>query len=80
MGTKITDIKLTDNSDQILDALTGAKERALEAMGLLAEGYAKANLTQFPRVDTGRLRASVSHAREKDDEYIGTNVTYAPYV
>lgn len=70
----------TDNSEKILDLLEDKKGEALEAMGLAAEGWAKANLTSFPRVDTGRLRNSVSHARNKDDEYIGTNVSYAPYV
>lgn len=73
-------IKLIDNSHEILRALDSKKEEALEAIGLAAEGFAKANLTEFPRVDTGRLRNSVSHARNGDDEYIGTNVEYAPYV
>ena len=70
----------TDNSEKILDLLEDKKGEALEAMGLAAEGWAKANLTKFPRVDTGRLRNSVSHAQNKDYEYIGTNVTYASYV
>ncbi|MDD7665132.1 MAG: HK97 gp10 family phage protein, partial [Lachnospiraceae bacterium] len=73
-------INIKDNSHEVLRALDSQKEAALEAIGLLAEGYAKSNLTEFPRVDTGRLRNSVSHARNGDDEYIGTNVEYAPYV
>ena len=74
------DIDIKDNSRKILDALNAQKYEALEAIGLAAEGFAKANLTNFPRVDTGRLRNSVSHARNEDVEYIGTNVEYAPYV
>lgn len=69
-----------DNTREVLQALEDNKDAALEAMGLAAEGWAKANLTSFPRVDTGRLRNSVSHTRDKNDEYIGTNVEYAPYV
>ena len=34
-------IKFTDNSDEVLDALDEAIERGLEAVGLVAEGYAK---------------------------------------
>lgn len=76
----MANVKFTDNSDKVLSALETQSEAALEAMGLLAEGYAKSNLTSFPRVDTGRLRNSVSHTRKGMDEYIGTNVSYAPYV
>lgn len=76
----MANIKFIDNSKEVLEALFTQKQEALEAMGLAAEGFAKANLTAFPRVDTGRLRSSVSHARQGDDEYIGTNVSYAPYV
>lgn len=70
----------TDHSREVLEALTTQKEAALEAIGQAAEGFAKANLTQFPRVDTGRLRNSVSHTTDEDNAYVGTNVEYAPYV
>lgn len=76
----MANIKFTDRSKDVLRALLDDKEEALEAIGLAAEGYAKKNLTEFPRVDTGRLRSSISHARDGDNEYIGTNVEYAPYV
>lgn len=76
----MANFRFIDNSKEVLRALFDQKDEALEAMGLAAEGFAKANLTAFPRVDTGRLRSSVSHARQGDDEYIGTNVSYAPYV
>ena len=65
-----------DNTDEVLSALERAKNRGLEAIGLVAEGHAK----KITPVDTGRLRNSISHATDDDAAYIGTNVEYAPYV
>lgn len=70
------DVKLTDNSAEVKEALADAVMRGLEAIGLVAEGHAK----ELCPVDTGRLRNSISHATEGDAVYIGTNVEYAPYV
>lgn len=69
-------VKVEDHSEEVKQALEQAKERALEAIGLAAEGYAKLKTP----VDTGRLRNSISHAVSGDSAYIGTNVEYAPYV
>lgn len=69
-------VNITDNTEEVLRALSGAKQRALERIGLAAEGYAK---KECP-VDTGNLRNSITHARDDDAAYIGTNVEYAPYV
>ena len=72
------DIKFTDNSKEVIEAMKEAAVRALEKCGLTAEGYAK----KLCPVDTGNLRNSITH--EVDDgepaAYIGTNVEYAPYV
>lgn len=65
-----------DNTKEVLDALERAKKRGLEAIGLVAEGYAK----EETPVDTGRLRNSIAHTTDEDAAYIGTNVEYAPYV
>lgn len=73
MGVSII---LQDNSDLFKRGKDGAIARALEVIGLVAEGYAK----RLCPVDTGRLRSSISHARDEDSAYIGTNVEYAPYV
>lgn len=70
------DFKFTDNSQEILAAMLEAKMRALEACGLVAEGYAK----KAAPVDTGNLRNSISHKVTGDAAYIGTNVEYAPYI
>lgn len=76
MAKKVGSVKITDNSSHIKGMMGQAVERALDAIGLQAEGYAK----KLCPVDTGRLRNSISHAVEKDSVYIGTNVEYAPYV
>ena len=70
------DVKVTDNSGEILEAAFDAWAAGLEAIGLVAEGYAKENCP----VDTGRLRNSISHQADDGAVYIGTNVEYAPYV
>lgn len=74
-GTSIN-VKVNINASLFRDALSYQKARALNSIGLTAEGYAK---KECP-VDTGRLRASISHAKDDDAAYIGTNVEYAPYI
>lgn len=71
-------IKVTDNSDAVLEAFEAACLRALERCGMQAEGYAK----DLCAVDTGRLRNSISHSVDAAEKAvcIGTNVEYAPYV
>ena len=67
-----------DNAQQIADAIDQALAKALEEVGLVAEGYAK----KACPVDTGRLRNSITHQVRPSEKsvYIGTNVEYAPYV
>lgn len=69
-------VKLFDNSDEVRSVFDEAIERALEEVGLAAEGYAKLACP----VDTGRLRNSISHTQDDRAAYIGTNVEYGPYV
>lgn len=68
--------KIEDNTDIFLRELPIAIARALEEIGLVAEGYAK----MLCPVDTGRLRNSITHALDESAAYIGTNVEYGPYV
>ena len=70
-------IHLEDNSEEFLKELEDKKDLILEALGIQVEAYAKM-LT--PVGDTGRLRSSITHAVKGDEVYIGTNVSYAPYV
>ena len=70
------DIKITDNSAEVQAAFNDRIALVLGAIGEIAEGYAKEDCP----VDTGRLRNSITHRTQGKDEYIGTNVEYAPYV
>jgi len=69
-------VSVKDNSKEILMKLASAKVRALEKIGLVAEGYAK----KLCPVDTGTLRKSITHTTDDDAAYVGTNVEYAPAV
>lgn len=72
---------VADNSDEVKRIINERIETALEAVGLQAEGYAKLELENDPRrIDTGRLRNSITHTTSDNTAYIGTNVEYAPYV
>lgn len=67
-----------DNAQRIADAIDQALAKALEEVGLVAEGYAK----KACPVDTSRLINSITHQVRPSEKsvYIGTNVEYAPYV
>ena len=65
-----------DNTDEVSQGIVRAMDRALEEIGMVAEGYAK----RLCPVDTGRLRNSITHVHDGDSAYIGTNVEYGPYV
>ena len=67
-----------DNTDEVLKGLSDAMERALNRIGLAAEGYAKKKCP----VDTGNLRNSITNEVVQPEKavYIGTNVEYAAYV
>lgn len=69
-------VDFKDNSEQVLSAMEKAKKNGLEAVGLVAETYAK---KETP-VDTGRLKNSITHTVRGDAAYIGTNVEYAAFV
>lgn len=75
----MSDVEIVaDNTDQVIEALGIAMARGLEAIGIQAEGHAKA----LCPVDTGRLRNSITHVVDSGEKaaYIGTNVEYGPYV
>ena len=63
---------------EVITATLSAADRALEKMGGTAETYAK----KACPVDTGRLKNSITHVKSTTEEavYVGTNVSYAPYV
>lgn len=67
-----------NNIGDVLSELELKEAKALEMIGIKAEGYAKA----LCPVDTGNLRDSITHQVDLsvDGVYIGTNVEYGPYV
>lgn len=80
MNMKIK-ISINDHSDEIMKIIEERAQVALEAVGLQAERNAKLELENNPRrIDTGRLRNSITHTTDENTAYIGTNVEYAPYV
>lgn len=72
----MANFEVEDHTEEVLDSIERAKARALEKIGLVAEGYAK----RLCPVDTGRLRNSITHTTDDEAAYIGTNVEYAVYV
>ena len=81
-------VNLTDNSKIFKNALPEQIGKALEAIGLTAEKHAVEEISkavydtpESPNyVRTGRLRNSITHARDDTSAYVGTNVEYAAYV
>ena len=69
-------VKFTNNFSQARSSFASAIDRAMEAVGMAAEGYAK----EEAPVDTGELRNSISHATmDNKSVAIGTNVEYGIY-
>lgn len=70
--------QFTSHVDELKNALPDAIERALEAIGMQAAD----NVADLAPVDTGRLKASITHQTDVNEQcvYIGTNVEYAAYV
>jgi HK97 gp10 family phage protein len=54
----VAKVDVKDCSKEVMSAYEQARERSLEIIGLTAEKYAKGEC----RVDTGRLRNSITHA------------------
>ena len=89
------EVKIVDNSGEIMKAFENQLHIALEAVATQAESHAKqvisdslvyghTDLTQYgerdnSRVDTGRLRNSVAHTVREHEAYIGSNLEYAAY-
>lgn len=70
-----------NNSHLVAQMLPTAIGKALEKIGLLAEGHVIGYMTAEHIVDTGRLRNSITHAVEASRSVIvGTNVRYGRWV
>ena len=73
----IGNVKVTSHVKEVIEAKNEAIARALEAIGIQAEG----DVAELAPVDTGRLRDSITHEVDESEEavYVGTNVEYATY-
>lgn len=71
------EIKLTDNSGQIIQNLSEKIALSLELCGVQAEAHAKHNITSAGRIDTGAMRNSVTHTVSGNTVYIGSSLPYA---
>lgn len=79
----MADVQVSDHSEEYLNDVNAAIDRALEAIGIHIEGEAKEELENTPRrIDTGNLRNSITHEVVESEKavYIGTDVEYALYV
>ena len=86
MADEVLEVRL-NNCDLAAREIRAATRRALETIGLLAEGYAQDKCpvgtpesTGIPHYQGGTLRDSITYEVSGDSVYIGTNVEYAPYV
>ena len=70
-------MRVDSHTKDVMAAVDEKIKLALSLMGDTVEGYAKEDCP----VDTGNLRNSLSHAPgDTGEEYVGTDVEYAPYV
>lgn len=76
MGISISFNMDKNHSAEVLKALEAQKEKALQAAGAKAAGYAK----ELCPVDTGQLRDSIGYTVEEDGVSIGSDVGYAAAV
>lgn len=61
------EVQINYNDDELLESLSFLKEKALTMVGTEAEGDAKIEIESDPRrVDTGRLRNSITWATTKE--------------
>ena len=80
-------VQVIDNSAEVLSELSRTKARALETIGLKAEGYAK-RLCPVGTVEStgkkgyrgGTLRNSITHTVDGDVLSVGSNIQYAAFV
>ena len=69
------EIKIKSHIDEVNAELNKKIALALNKVGFKAEDHVKA----LAPVDTGRLRASITHLVDDKSVTIGTNVEYAKY-
>jgi len=76
-------VTVISHRQEIEGKLTDNLQSALEKIGLVVERQAKINVSQssgHPKVQTGRLRSSITHEVGQGEVAIGTNVYYGKYL
>ena len=78
---------IEDNTDEIINLLDQACEKALIAIGEKAKTYATKlcptgtpESTGVPGYQGGTLKQSITYEADNESMTLGTNVEYAPYV
>lgn len=64
------------NTDLLKNEIEKKQIAILEAIGIQAEANAKTNITDAGRIDTGRLRNSITHTVSGGTVFVGTPVKY----
>ncbi len=91
MSNKISSEEFAKRIGQSPQKLLEALPKKMKILSLKMEGYAKINATTYPRVDTGRLRSSITGLQDARDGRIravlraggdtdGEPVNYANFV
>lgn len=87
MASRNFEIDFTDNFDKAIEEFNKACHAGLEEVGIRAEGYAAANApvgttesTNIQGYHGGTLRQSITHKVVGYEVYVGSNLSYAPYV
>lgn len=73
------DVSVTDNTAELLQALHSQCAEVLTEIGGKAKKYARDELKQAERVETGALRDSIDFAVGEDTVIVGTDNDYAPH-
>ena len=74
-------VDVTSHAQEFIERKDELIGIALEIIGTKMADYAAMNLERNPRrVDTGRLKNSLTHQVDGNVVCVGTNVEYAPYV
>lgn len=77
----MSSIRVVDHTAEYKNAMSEAVKKALETCGGHLQGEASDELENSPRrVDTARLKNSMTHKVDENTLYVGTNVDYAIYV
>jgi HK97 gp10 family phage protein len=79
----MTSVTVKSHRIEVEGKLNSNLQKSFEKVGLIVERQAKINVSQstgHPRVQTGRLRGSITYNVNDKDVEIGSNVYYSKYL